>query len=101
MSMPLFIAAGIAAGLVGALPMAFMLERTLAGAPVPHPLPVGLAILIPLVLMCVSALLVRTFCATMLSAFALAMVGTLIVVWATEGVRAWRDAQRSTPHERM
>ena len=101
MTTPVAIAAGIAAGLIGSLPMAFMLERALAGKPVPHPVPVGLAILVPLVLMCVSALLVRQFCATMLPAFALAMIATLIIVWTTEAVRACVDAQHSSAQEGM
>ena len=101
MTTPLAIAAGIAAGLAGSLPMALMLERVLAHKPVPHPLPVGLAILVPLVLMCVSALLVRQFCATMLPAFALSMIATLIIVWTTEAVRACLDAQRGTAQEGM
>ena len=100
MSAPIAIASGIAAGLIGSLPPALMLERVLAGKPVPHPVPVGIAILVPLVLMCVSALLVRQFCATMLATFALAMIATLIVVWAIEAVRACLDAQRGTAARR-
>ena len=101
MSTPLFIAAGIAAGLIGSLPLALMLERVFARKPVPHPVPVGLAILVPLVLMCVSVLLVRQFCATMLPAFALAMIAALIIVWTTEAVRACLDAQHSSAKEGM
>ena len=101
MSTPLFVVLGIAVGLVGTLPMALMLERVLAKGPVPGPVPVAVAILIPLVLMCASALLIRYTCATMLPAFALSMVATVIVVWATEGVRACLDAWRGAPKEGM
>ena len=101
MSTLLFVVLGIAVGLIGTLPMALLLERVLAGAPVPHPVPVGIALFIPLVFMCVSVLLVRIYCATMLPAFALAMIGAIVVVWATEGVRAWLAAQRHAPNEGM
>ena len=101
MSTPLFVVLGASVGLMGTMPMALMLERVLKGGSVPSPVPVAVAILVPLVLMCAIIVIVRYVCATMLEAFALAMIATVIVVWATEGVRAWLAAQRSASKEGM
>ena len=101
MSTPLAVVLGVIVGLIGVLPAALLLERVLAGNPVPSLATTLAAILGPLVLMCVALLLVRFFCATMLWSFALPIILVLIVVWAIEGVRAWLVFRHDAPEERM
>ena len=101
MSLPLAVVLGVIVGLIGALPAALLLERVISGKAEPSFAAALVAILVPLVVMCVSLLLVRFFCATMLWSFALPIIGVLLVVWAVEGVRAWTVFRHDVPVERM
>ena len=101
MSLPLAVVLGVIVGLIGALPGALVLERVISGKAEPSFTLALAAILVPLVLMCVSLLLVRSFCATMLWSFALPIIFVLIIVWAIEGVRAWLVYRHDAPEERM
>ena len=101
MSLPLAVVLGVIVGLIGALPPAIVLERVISGKAAPSFASALTAILVPLVLMCVSLLLVRFFCATMLLSFALPIIFVLIIVWAVEGVRAWMAFRYDAPEERM
>ena len=101
MSLPLAVVLGVIVGLIGALPPALVLERVVSGKVEPSFTAALVAILVPLVLMCASLLLVRVFCATMLWSFALPIIFVLIIVWAVEGVRAWKAFRYDAPVERM
>ena len=101
MSLPLAVVLGVIVGLIGSLPAALVLERVISGKAEPSFVAALAAILVPLVVMCVSLLLVRYFYATMLWSFALPIIGVLLVVWAIEGVRAWLVYRHDGPAERM
>ena len=93
--------AGIAAGIVGALPPAVLFERALRGRGTTS-VAAGLASILASF-----ALLSAGVAATALAnrngvlAFGMAEAATFLLVWAAEAVRAWCDASRGAgPGER-